>query len=201
MPTNKHANENRFSHPEFPGFELLSTYCAISTPHTAPISMKNATAMYCCHCSFFFASFFFSSFSKRFSDEIPEYVLMDAAQKFYANLITPLSKLVLKKMIDYARKYSEGIVKNYIPFNMRIYADNDETLYDIVNLIIDSFTYFGYMKNDSAVERSFYIVEDGSHITDLYSPAHSLVIFKDIAGMLNKDKATQDKLLKIWEKE
>lgn len=109
------------------------------------------------------------------------------------------SKLVLKKMIDYTRKYSEGIVKNYIPFNMRIYCDNDETLYDIVNLIIDSFTYFGYMKNDAAVERSFYIVEDGSHITDLYNQAHSLVIFKDVAGMLNKDKATQDKLLNIWE--
>ena len=109
------------------------------------------------------------------------------------------SKLVLKKMIDYARKYSEGIVKNYIPFNMRIYADNDDTLYDIVNLIIDSFTYFGYMKNDSAVERSFYIVEEGNHITDLYSQAHSLVIFKDVAGLLNKDKATQDKLLNIWE--
>lgn len=109
------------------------------------------------------------------------------------------SKLVLKKMIDYTRKYSEGIVKNYIPFNMRIYCDNDETLYDIVNLIIDSFTYFGYMKNDDAVERSFYIVEDGSHITDLYNQAHSLVIFKDVAGMLNKDKATQDKLLNIWE--
>lgn len=109
------------------------------------------------------------------------------------------SKLVLKKMIDYTRKYSEGIVKNYIPFNMRIYADNDETLYDIVNIIIDSFTYFGYMKNDAAVERSFYIVEDGNHITDLYNQAHSLVIFKDVAGMLNKDKATQDKLLNIWE--
>ncbi len=37
-------------------------------------------------------------FTQRFSDEIPEYVLMDAAQKFYANLITPLSKLVLKKL-------------------------------------------------------------------------------------------------------
>ncbi len=109
------------------------------------------------------------------------------------------SKLVLKKMIDYARKYSEGIVKNYIPFNMRIYCDNDETLYDIVNLIIDSFTYFGYMKNDAAVERSFYIVEDTPHITDLYNQAHSLVIFKDVDGLLNKDKATQDKLLNVWE--
>ena len=37
-------------------------------------------------------------FTKRFDHEVPEYVLMDAAQKFYANLITPLSKLVLKKL-------------------------------------------------------------------------------------------------------
>lgn len=124
-------------------------------------------------------------------------------QEFYKKVddahLIDISKLVLKKMIDYARKYSEGIVKNYIPFNMRIYCDNDETLYDIVNLIIDSFTYFGYMKNDAAVERSFYIVEDTPHITDLYSQAHSLVIFKDVAGLLNKDRATQDKLLNVWE--
>ena len=109
------------------------------------------------------------------------------------------SKIVLKKMVDYARKYSDGIVKNYIPFNMRIYADNDETLYDIVNIIIDGFTYFGYMKNDEAVERSFYVVEDGTHITDLYNRTHSLIIFKDVDGLLNKDKATRDKLLNIWE--
>ena len=109
------------------------------------------------------------------------------------------SKQVLKKMVDYAKKYSDGIVKNYIPFNMRIYADNDETLYDIVNIIIDGFTYFGYMKNDEAVERSFFVVEDGNHITDLYNRTHSLVIFKDIDGLLNKDKSTRDKLLNIWE--
>ncbi|WP_292460565.1 FprA family A-type flavoprotein [Methanothermococcus sp.] len=34
---------------------------------------------------------------QRYDYEIPESVLMDANQKFYANLITPLSKLVLKK--------------------------------------------------------------------------------------------------------
>ncbi len=123
-------------------------------------------------------------------------------QEFYlkvdnAHLIEH-SKLVLKKMIDYARKYSEGLVKNYIPFNMRIYCDNDETLYDIINIIIDSFTYFGYMKNEEAVERSFYVVEDPNHITDLYNNIHSLIVFKDVDGLLSKDKATQDKLLNIW---
>ncbi|MCC7553010.1 MAG: FprA family A-type flavoprotein [Methanobacteriaceae archaeon] len=37
-------------------------------------------------------------YSKRYDTDIPEYVLMDASKKFYANLITPLSKLVLKKL-------------------------------------------------------------------------------------------------------
>ena len=36
-------------------------------------------------------------YAKRFDTDIPEYVLMDAAQKFYGNLITPLSKKVLNK--------------------------------------------------------------------------------------------------------
>ncbi|MCS3922374.1 flavorubredoxin [Methanococcus voltae PS] len=36
-------------------------------------------------------------FSERYDNEIPENILLDANKKFYANLITPLSKLVLKK--------------------------------------------------------------------------------------------------------
>lgn len=35
--------------------------------------------------------------TRRMDNEIPEYVLMGAAKKFYANLLTPLSPLVLKK--------------------------------------------------------------------------------------------------------
>ena len=114
--------------------------------------------------------------------------------------LTDESKLVLKKMIDYARKYKEGIVKNYIPFNMRIYTDDDETLYAIVNIILDSFYYYDYMKNDEAVERSFYVVEDSSNITDLYNIHNSLVVFKDVDGLINKEKAVKDKLLNVFEK-
>ena len=36
--------------------------------------------------------------AQRYDADVPEYVLMQAAQKFYANLITPLSQLVLKKL-------------------------------------------------------------------------------------------------------
>lgn len=38
-------------------------------------------------------------YSERFDTDVPEYVLMDATKKFYANLITPLSRLVVKKLM------------------------------------------------------------------------------------------------------
>jgi hypothetical protein len=47
-----------------------------------------------------------------------------------------LIKNVLKKMLEYAKKYNSGVVKNYIPFNMRIYCDNDSTLYEIINIFV-----------------------------------------------------------------
>lgn len=62
-------------------------------------------------------------YTKRFDTDIPEYVLMDAAQKFYANLITPLSKLVLKKfqeVIDLG--LLEGI-KMIAPSHGQIWTD------------------------------------------------------------------------------
>lgn len=113
--------------------------------------------------------------------------------------LTLESQKVLKKMINYAEKFESGIVKKYIPFNMRIYCDNDETLYSIVNLIIDGFTLFNYIKNDEAVERSLFVVEETRHISELYNNQNSIVIFKDSDGLLNKDKAARDKLLNIWE--
>jgi flavorubredoxin len=39
-------------------------------------------------------------YTKRYDSDVPDYVLMEGAQKFYANLITPLSSLVLKKLDD-----------------------------------------------------------------------------------------------------
>ena len=113
--------------------------------------------------------------------------------------LTEESKNVLKKMLEYAKKYNSGVVKNYIPFNMRIYCDNDSTLYEIINILAEGFEYFKYTKSKEAAKRSFYVVEDSTHITDMYTGETSLVIFKDVDGILNKDKQLKDKLLKIWE--
>ena len=109
------------------------------------------------------------------------------------------SKIVLKKMIDYTKKFDEKIVNKYIPFNMRIYSDNDEFLFEVVNIIIDSFTFFHYMKNDEAVQRSFFVVDDSNSITELYTKKNSLIVFKDAHGLLNQEKSIRDKILSVWE--
>ena len=62
-------------------------------------------------------------FTKRFSDDIPENVLMDAAQKFYANLITPLSKLVLKKLNEVVELGLLDSIKMIAPSHGQIWTD------------------------------------------------------------------------------
>ena len=62
-------------------------------------------------------------YTQRFDTEIPEYVLMDATQKFYANLITPLSKLVLKKFDEVIELGLLEQIKMIAPSHGQIWTD------------------------------------------------------------------------------
>ena len=59
----------------------------------------------------------------RFDKDVPEYVLMDANQKFYANLITPLSKLVLKKFNEIIELGLLEKIKMIAPSHGQIWTD------------------------------------------------------------------------------
>lgn len=62
-------------------------------------------------------------FAQRYDHEIPEYILMDAAKKFYANLITPLSKLVLKKFQEVTDLGLLDQIKMIAPSHGQIWTD------------------------------------------------------------------------------
>ncbi|MBZ2165025.1 FprA family A-type flavoprotein [Methanobacterium spitsbergense] len=62
-------------------------------------------------------------YSQRYDNEIPEYVLMDATKKFYANLITPLSKLVLKKFEEVTELGLLDKIKMIAPSHGQIWTD------------------------------------------------------------------------------
>lgn len=62
-------------------------------------------------------------YSKRLDTEIPEYVLIDAAQKFYGNLIVPLSKKVLNKFDEIIELGLLDQVKMIAPSHGQIWTD------------------------------------------------------------------------------
>ncbi|KZX10349.1 FprA family A-type flavoprotein [Methanobrevibacter curvatus] len=62
-------------------------------------------------------------FNKRFDHEIPEHVLLDGTKKFYANLITPLSKLVLKKFEEVISLGLLEKIKMIAPSHGQIWTD------------------------------------------------------------------------------
>lgn len=125
--------------------------------------------------------------------------LKEFNKKIDALRLTDESKIVLKKMIEYTKKYYEKSVTNYIPFNMRIYTNNEETLHSITKLIVEAFNFFNYMKNSKTSEHSLYLVEEIENISNLYNTENSLLILSDVQGLLNKEKSDRDKLLATLE--
>ena len=73
--------------------------------------------------------------------------LMEASFKKIDELhIKDESKSLLKKMIEYIRKYNEKIEKQFISFNMCIFSENEETKKDILDILNQNINYFSYMK-------------------------------------------------------
>lgn len=127
--------------------------------------------------------------------ETKDEFMLKAFEKLEKLYITEQSKNTLKKIIEYMRKYSEGIEKQYIPFNICIYSNNKETMYSIVDIISDTVTFFSYIKRGAAIETSFYNIEKPEQIEEIYSKKNSVVVLKDFEGLLAKEKEFKDRFL------
>lgn len=109
--------------------------------------------------------------------------------------ISQESKNVLKKIIEYIRKYSESIEKQYIPFNLCIYSNNNETIENITQIIADTVTFFSYVKKGISIEASFYEIEKQEQLNQIYNSKNSVILFKDIDGFISKNQDVKDKFL------
>lgn len=127
--------------------------------------------------------------------ETKDEFMLKSFEKLEKLYITEQSKDTLKKIIEYMRKYSEGIEKQYIPFNMCIYSNNKETMYSIVDIISDTVTFFLYIKRGTTIETSFYNIEKPEQIEEIYSKKNSVVVLKDFEGLLAKEKEFKDRFL------
>lgn len=127
--------------------------------------------------------------------ETKDEFMLKSFEKLEKLYITEQSKNTLKKIIEYMRKYSEGIEKQYIPFNMCIYSNNKETIYGIIDIISDAATFFSYIKRGSTIETSFYNVEKPEQINEIYSKENSVIVLKDFEGFTAKEKEFKDRFL------
>lgn len=116
-------------------------------------------------------------------------------EKIESLWITEESKITLKKMAEYARKYQEKLEKQFIPFHMCIYSDDQENSKRIVDVIKDTVQYFSYIPKGNMIQKSFYQLEKVEEIDSIYGKENSIIVFKDLEGWNTQEQNFKDKLL------
>ena len=105
------------------------------------------------------------------------------------------SKELLKKIIEYMRKYNEKIEKQYISFNMSIYSDNKETIDEIINILAKAGVIFEYIREGRGATYTLYDVEEINQIESMYDAKNCLVALKDFESLENKEKVFKDRFV------
>ena len=111
--------------------------------------------------------------------------LFDKINKLY---IKDESKELLKKIIEYMRKYNEGIETNYIPFNILIEANNKETKENLTYILEQASINFKYIKNNNKKEISLINIDKD------ISYNYGFITITNLKGINNIEIQEQTKL-------
>ena len=106
--------------------------------------------------------------------------------KIDALYINADAKELLKKIIEYMRKYHEDIEKNYIPFRLIIKTNNDTLVHNINDILYTAGTYFNYIKNKQKVLSLYKTTKD------LNYEDYGFILIHDLNG-LNIHSDTENK--------
>ena len=109
--------------------------------------------------------------------------------------IDEASKDLLKRIIEYMRKYNEKIEKQYISFNLKIYSNNKETISKIVKILLDSGDIFKYLKDGEAAYYSMYDIEEVKQIESVYASKNSVLVFQNFEGFIEKEDSFKNKFV------
>ena len=106
-------------------------------------------------------------------------MLKDSFEKIDKLYIDDKSKETLKKIIEYIRKYNEGIEKNFISFNMCIFSKSKETEQDVLHILNDNINYFSYLPKGDIGLTSFFDIESAKNIDEIYSSDNNVIVFEN----------------------
>ena len=108
--------------------------------------------------------------------------------------ITDEGKDLLKKIIEYMRKYHEKTESNYIPFRLVLNVNNKKLLDELVDILHDASTYFEYVTNDDLAYISLYKLDK---IESNYDAG--FITISDLSGVNIEDDKTIKKFIYDFE--
>ena len=129
-------------------------------------------------------------------DEKQSQKLMEESFKKIDELyIDEKSKEILKKILEYIRKYHENIEKNFISFNMCIFAKNKQTIETILRILNDNINYFSYLPHGDIGLTSFFDIENSKNVDEIYSSDNNIIVFENPNAFDTKEQSEKEKIL------
>ena len=103
------------------------------------------------------------------------------------------SKALLKKIIEYMRKYNEKLESNYISFNIQLISNNQENVESIVDVLEQAMIMFNYGLTQDYSEVSMYRVKTDEALEELYEDRYGLIFITDLKGYEINDASFKSK--------
>ena len=122
---------------------------------------------------------------KEASKEDKDSFMTKIFEKIEELYVDEQSKSLLKKMVEYMRKYQEEIEKEYIQFNVILLAQSRKIIASIAMILYESGKFFNYIPSGEIQAASFYNIEKVETLDSIYQN-HNIVIFQDFAGFDSK---------------
>lgn len=105
------------------------------------------------------------------------------------------SKETMKKIIEYIRKYNEGIEKNFISFNMCVFSKSKEVEQEILHILNDCINFFNYLPQGDIGLTSFFDIESAKNIDEIYSSDNNIIAFENPNAFNTKEQNEKEKII------
>lgn len=138
---------------------------------------------------------FFGTTGKPAVSAQQEFPMEEKIKDIDALNIDDNSKELLKKIIEYMKKYHEKIEKQFISFNMCIYSDNKETVKDVLNIIHSAINNFQYMPKGECKKLSFYDIESAEVLDEYYGANNNVIALENLEAFDKKEQSVKEKII------
>ena len=108
-------------------------------------------------------------------------------------MVSPESKELLKKILEYMRKYHEKIETNYIPFRLIVETNSDTTTHEINDILYSAGRYFEYIEAKQKVISLYKITKEEEYHN------YGFILLHDLNGLNMFDDKDMKKLLYDFE--